>query len=162
MGEHSASAIWTGPCGRLVVYVADDYVTALDWLAPGADRAPEHPLAAEAVRQLAAWFEDPGGRFDLPLAPPATAFQCRVRAALQAIPPGQTRSYGELAAALNTAPRAIGGACRANPLPIIVPCHRVVARAGVGGFCGQWGAGESIERKQRLLAFERGAVGPAG
>lgn len=157
MSEHTANAIWTGPCGRLAVHVADDYVTALDWLPSGDDRSPDHPLAAEAVRQLAAWFEDPGRGFDLPLAPPATAFQRRVRAALQAIPPGATCSYGELAAVLGTAPRAIGGACRANPIPIIVPCHRVVARDGIGGFSGQWGRGEPIERKQRLLALERGA-----
>lgn len=150
------SAIWTGPCGRLAVHVADDYVTEIDWLPAGRDRSPVHPLAAETVRQLAAWFEDPERGFDLPLAPPATAFQRRVRAALQAIPPGETCSYGELATALGTAPRAIGGACRANPIPIIVPCHRVVARDGIGGFGGQWGTGEPIERKQRLIAHERG------
>lgn len=156
MDASSASAIWTGPCGRLALQVADDFVTGLDWLPPGPDRAPGHPLAAEAIRQIAAWFEEPRRHFDLPLAPAPTAFQRRVRAAMQAIGAGETRSYGELAAALGTAPRAIGGACRCNPIPLIVPCHRVVARAGIGGYGGRWGEGEPVERKAWLLAFERG------
>lgn len=149
-------AIWTSPCGRLGVRVADDYVTAVDWLPAGPDRAADHPLAAEAVRQLAAWFEDPRRSFQLPLAPAPTPFQRRVREAMRAIAPGETRTYGQLAAELATAPRAIGGACRCNPITLVVPCHRVVAQDGIGGYGGDWGAGPAIDQKARLLAFERG------
>ena len=82
--------------------------------------------------------------FDLPLAPEGTAFQKRVYAAMQRIPFGGMRSYGELAAELGSAARAVGGACGSNPLPIVIPCHRVVAAGGgLGGFSG--GAGASTK-----------------
>ncbi len=159
MSAVAGRAVWTSPCGRLVIEVADEHVTALDWLAPGPERRPDqppdHPLAAEALRQVQRWFDDPAHRFDLPLAPAASAFRGRVRAALQAIEPGTTRTYGDLARELGTAPRAVGGACRNNPISLIVPCHRVVARSGIGGYAGAWGTGASIDRKNQLLAFER-------
>jgi len=87
-----------------------------------------------------------------PLSMPHTPFQSRMRAALLAIPFGKTRTYGELAAALNSAPRAIGQALGANPLPLLIPCHRILAANGIGGFsCG-------LGWKRRLLAFEGVAV----
>lgn len=86
------------------------------------------------------------------LAAPRNRFQAMLRMALLAIPAGQTRSYGELAAELGSAPRAVGQALGANPLPLLVPCHRVVAAKGIGGFSG------GLDWKQRLLAFERGAL----
>lgn len=151
-------AIWNGPLGRLGVRVADDFVTGVEWLPPGRACPATHPLAAETVRQLAAWFEDPAGGFELPLAPAPTAFQRRFRALLCAVPPGEVRTYGEIAAALASAPRAVGGACGANPITIIVPCHRVVAADGIGGYGGDWGAGRAVEFKRRLLELERQAV----
>lgn len=151
-------AIWNGPLGRLGVRVADDFVTAVEWLAPGRGRAASHPLAAEAVRQLGAWFEDPARGFELPLAPAPSPFQRRFREVLCAVPPGEVRTYGELAAALASAPRAVGGACGANPITIIVPCHRVVAANGIGGYGGDWGEGPAVAFKQRLLEMERQAV----
>lgn len=157
MSEIQATAIWTSPCGRVGIEVADDYITALDWLEPGPDRLPEHPLAAEALRQVRAWFEDPRHGFDLPLAPPSTPFRGRVRAALEAIEPGTTRTYGDVAGELGTAARAIGGACRSNPISLIVPCHRVVGQAGIGGYAGVWGEGAPVDRKSELLALERAA-----
>ena len=98
---------------------------------------------------LAAWFA--GHIAPLPpLAAPRTPFQARLRAALLDIPFGETVTYGELAERLGTAPRAVGQALGANPLPIIIPCHRILAKDGLGGFaCG-------LEWKQRLLDFERG------
>ncbi len=82
-----------------------------------------------------------------------TPFQRRVWRALQDIPPGQTRSYGELAARLGSGARAVGNACRRNPVPLIVPCHRVVGAHGPGGFSGQTG-GAALQRKLWLLAHE--------
>lgn len=85
-----------------------------------------------------------------PLADAATPFQARMRSALLAIPPGEVRTYGELAAALATSPRALGQALGANPLPLMIPCHRVIAADGLGGFSA------GLKWKQQLLNFERG------
>ena len=92
-------------------------------------------------------------QFDITLAPAATEFQQRFRQALLAIPFGTTKTYGELAKQLNSSPRAIGAACRANRIPIIVPCHRVVAANGIGGYAGET-EGELITRKRWLLDHE--------
>jgi len=121
------------------------------WLDRGAPTVPEAPAGHPMRRWLDAYFA--GGTMPLPpLAPPATPFQARLRQALWAIPRGATVSYGELAARLGTAPRALGQALRANPLPVLVPCHRVVARNGLGGFaCG-------LEWKRKLLAWETGGL----
>lgn len=118
-------------------------------------RKPADPLLLETLLRLEAYFAGATADFsDLPLAPEGTPFQHRVWAALRAIPPGSTRRYGQLAADLDTAARAIGGACRANPLLLVVPCHRVVASTGDGGFMGA-SDGDWPRRKQQLLAHER-------
>jgi methylated-DNA-[protein]-cysteine S-methyltransferase len=92
--------------------------------------------------------------FDLPVAPHGSAFQCRVWDALRAIPPGETRTYGDLAQLLGSSARAIGQANGANPIPIVIPCHRVVAAAGrLGGYSG----GEGAATKRVLLDLERRA-----
>jgi len=89
-----------------------------------------------------------------PLAAPASPFQQKMRAGLLAIPFGEVRCYGELAAALGTAPRAMGQALGANPLPLLIPCHRVVAANGLGGFaCG-------VTWKKKLIDFESGFSAP--
>lgn len=120
-----------------------------------AEDSPNPALAAEAARQLAAWLEDPTTRFELPLAAAGTPFQRRVWAAIAAIPCGETRSYGEIARELGSSARAVGGACGANPLPIIVPCHRVIAADGrLGGFAHSDG-GFLLEVKRWLLQHER-------
>lgn len=130
------------------------------FLADGsAARKPADPLLLETMLRLDAYFAGVTADFsDLPLAPEGTPFQHRVWAALRAIPPGTTRRYGELAAVLGTAARAIGGACRANPLLLLVPCHRVVASTGAGGFMGA-SVGDWPRRKQYLLAHERSNFG---
>ena len=92
------------------------------------------PLAQKVCEQLAAYFADPDFHFDLPLQPGGTAHQNKVWQAMCAIPRGKTRSYGDVATQLGSSPRAVGQACGANPIPIIIPCHRVVGKAGMGGF----------------------------
>lgn len=116
-------------------------------------------IPAAVTAELAAYFADPGHRFELPLRVTGTPFQRRVWAALRAIAPGRTRTYGDLAAELGTSPRAVGGACRANPCPIVVPCHRVVGAAGLGGFAGDT-SGHKVAVKRWLLRHE-GAESPA-
>ncbi len=142
------------PLGRLGVITDCGVLLRLDWLEKGPARWPRDGFARTVGEALTAWFEQPGELPALPLAPAATAFQARVRAALQAIPVGQTRTYGDLANELGSAPRAVGGACRTNPLPVIVPCHRVVARSGLGGYSGDWERGAALCCKQRLLDLE--------
>jgi methylated-DNA-[protein]-cysteine S-methyltransferase len=124
-------------------------------LASGPASGSQRELATEAARQINAWIADPTTRFDLPLAGAGTPFRRSVWAAIAAIPLGETRSYGELAAALASAPRAVGQACGANPLPLIVPCHRVIAADGsLGGFARERG-GFLLDVKRWLLAHER-------
>lgn len=147
-------AILAFPCTALGLRVDADALVAVDFLPRRTPpQAPRGALAREAARQLQAYLRDPAFRFEIPLAPGGTDFQRRVWGAISAIAAGATRSYSDLAADLRSAPRAVGGACRANPLPVVVPCHRVVARAGLGGFMG--GTGEAtLSIKRWLLAHE--------
>ena len=129
-------------------------IHSIEYLEPGLEVKPANALAAEAGRQLRAYLADSGFAFGLPLRPSGTAFQRRVWGAIAAIPAHQTKSYGELARALHNAPRAVGQACGANPFPLVVPCHRVIASDGaLGGFARQRG-GFLLEIKRWLLAHE--------
>jgi methylated-DNA-[protein]-cysteine S-methyltransferase len=133
-----------------------DQITGIDYLEAQGEVAPKTPLAKEAARQLRAWLKDPRFEFGLPLAPAGTHFQRRVWQQISAIPAGRTKSYGEVAAAIGSGPRAVGNACGANPYPLVVPCHRVVgANQGLGGFARQRG-GFLLEIKKWLLAHEHG------
>ncbi|MDR3351967.1 MAG: methylated-DNA--[protein]-cysteine S-methyltransferase [Zoogloeaceae bacterium] len=135
-------------------------VTEIRFLEPCAERAPVLPLAREAAQQLAAWLGDARCRFDLPMRMRGSPFQQRVWAQIRAIPLGETRTYGALARMLESAPRPVGGACGANPLPVLVPCHRVVARdGGLGGFSRKRG-GFLLDIKRWLLAHETAATRP--
>lgn len=116
-------------------------------------KSPDTGMAKRIVAQLEAWFADGRFVFDLPVRFDGTAFQQRVWKSLQSIPAGSTMYYGELAQKIDSGPRAIGGACRRNPVPIVVPCHRVVAKQGPGGFDGAT-SGRNISVKQWLLAHE--------
>ncbi len=133
-------------------------VWALPDLAWHEERLNASLLPAAIRAALARYFRDGRAGLDLPLAPAGTPFQDRVWQALRAIPPGSTRTYGELARELGTSARAIGGACRANPCLIAVPCHRVVARDSLGGFAGQRG-GKRLAVKRWLLRHEGAAAG---
>ena len=139
---------------RLGLTLRDGRLHGIDFLRAGEPlRPPADPTAREAVRQLEAYFGDPRVVFRFPLAPAPTAFQQSVRAALCAIPPGRTRTYGQVARDLGSAPRAVGGGCRANPVPLMVPCHRVLAAGDRGGFMGQR-QGPAIAIKRWLLRHE--------
>lgn len=146
-------AVLRVPFGALGI-VAGETLAAIDFLRRGfPERPPRTPLTREVCAQLTAYLSDPRFDFDLPLASAGSAHQQRVWRALRRIPPGRTLSYGELAARLQSGARAVGGACRANPVPVVIPCHRVVAQADIGGFLG----GTSPARlsiKRWLLAHE--------
>jgi methylated-DNA-[protein]-cysteine S-methyltransferase len=152
-------AVAPTPVGLIGLRMAGDAVTEVNFLDPGSDTKAGSGAAAKALHRLLAYFEHPQSAFDLPLELVGTRFQRRVWAALRTIPSGSVVTYGELARRLGTAPRAIGGACRANPCPILVPCHRVVATHGQGGYAGTT-AGLWLEIKTWLLRHE-GNTGPA-
>ena len=136
--------------GPLSVTELDGAIAALDW-GTRAARPRRTPLLAEAARQLKAYLAGRLRSFDLPLNLAGSPFQRRVFEAMRAIPYGAVLSYGDLARALDSAPRAIGGACGANPLPILVPCHRVVAsHHRLGGYSGHGG----LATKRFLLGLE--------
>jgi methylated-DNA-[protein]-cysteine S-methyltransferase len=139
--------------GDLTISEDDGAIVALDW-GRGRDQA-ETPLLRRARDQLQDYFDGKRLTFDLPLAPHGSAFQKRVWAALCTIPPGETRSYADIARAIGSAPRAVGGANGANPIPIVIPCHRVVAADGsLGGYSG----GEGPATKRFLLDLESRAL----
>ena len=133
-------------------------IIAIDYLSlSSAELAPASALAAEASRQLLAYVDDPEARFDLPLTRNGTAFEQRVWTTIAKIPAGQVRTYGDVAKLVRSVPRAVGGACARNPLPLIIPCHRVVAAGGrIGGFMGGTDAAP-LAIKRWLLRHEGAA-----
>jgi len=160
----SWQAVVAAPGFYLGVHCNDDEITGIHFLEPQAEVAPRSPLAQEAVRQLRLWLADPGHVFTLPLAPAGTHFRRKVWQQIAAIPPGATRTYGDIAKAVGSAPRAVGGACGANPYPVVVPCHRVVAadkgfNDGLGGFARERG-GFLLDVKRWLLAHEGNSDAP--
>ena len=153
--EKPFQAVVAAPTFCLGVRCDEAEILGLEFLPPRAEQAPTNALAAETVRQLRAYLADAGFAFSLPLQPAGTRFQRRVWEQIAQIPSHQTRSYGEVAKAIRSAPRAVGQACGANPYPIVVPCHRVVAAGGaLGGFSRQGGE-FFLDVKRWLLAHER-------
>lgn len=172
--------MWTtldSPVGPLRLVVHRDAVTAIEFSGavpsssphsssaraaaasagrPAGERDPDDPLLRETVRQLSAYFEGGLKEFDLPLAPAGTPFQLRVWEQLRGIGYGETATYGDVARRLGmtaAASRAVGLANGRNPVPIVVPCHRVVGASGaLTGYAG------GVERKQLLLDLEQGAL----
>ena len=144
------------PFGRMRLTCTTDAVLLLEYLAPDAPLIPpESAMCRDVATQLHAYCADPAHAFSLPLANSGTAFQRRVHTLLQQIPCGQTRTYGDAAAELHSAARAVGQACAANPFAPIVPCHRIVARHGLGGFAHSTAAdGHLLAIKRWLLRHE--------
>lgn len=137
------------PLGDLTLSEEDGAIVSLDW-GRVAEQQPT-PLLRDAADQLQDYFDGKRRHFQIPLAPHGTPYQRRVWAELQRIPPGETRSYGDIARALASGPRAVGQANGRNPIPIIIPCHRVVGADGsIGGYSGLDGA----DTKRFLLDLE--------
>lgn len=140
------------PIGVIHLRADADRLVSLTIGAPGGTDDDPSPLIREALAQLRAYFDRRLVAFDLPYAPPRSARGLVLRDAIAAIPPGRTLSYGALAALAGSSPRAIGQACARNPLPILIPCHRVLAS---GGGIGHYSAGSGTATKRWLLDHER-------
>ncbi len=137
------------PVGDLTLFAEDDAIVALEW-GWGSHQDPS-PLLIRAKAALDAYFdEDAPLPADLPLNPHGTAYRQKVWAALRQIPLGETRSYGQIAALAGGSARAVGGANATNPIPILIPCHRVLGSAGLGGYSG----GDGLATKRYLLDLE--------
>ncbi|WGI22539.1 methylated-DNA--[protein]-cysteine S-methyltransferase [Amylibacter sp. IMCC11727] len=136
------------PVGVLGLIEVDGAITQLVW--DGWNEGARTPVLKEGLAQLEAYFAGELEWFDLPLAPKGTEFQQQVYAAMSAIPRGQTLTYGDIANALGVPAQPVGQACGSNPIPVIIPCHRVVGADGLGGFSGDGG----VEMKVKLLQGE--------
>lgn len=147
MTTHRLSIV--SPLGPLTVTERDGALAELDWRGGGSGDGS--PLLTEAQRQLAAYFAGKLASFDLPVAPAGTPHQREVWRAMQEIPSGEYRTYGALAAVIGSSARAVGTACGRNPIPIVIPCHRVLAAGGrIGGYSGAGGTAT----KRYLLSLE--------
>ena len=150
----NANVSWTSfpsPVGTLTVFAVNNRLTAIEWgRAPACPRNAV-PLLEDVRRQLDQYFDGKRENFDLPLAPAGGDFQLSVWRAMCDIPYGATRTYGDLADALDNSARAVGTACGKNPIPIVIPCHRVVGAKGkLTGYSG----GAGVETKAYLLRLE--------
>lgn len=152
----SYSAIIPAPFAMLGIRCSAQHLQKVDFLpaSTAMQAAGSGTLATEVSRQLQAWLLDASFGFDLPYQLQGTPFQTRVWQAIATIPSGQTLSYQQLSANIGSVARAVGGACGRNPLPIIIPCHRVLAKNGLGGFNLSTGH-EMLAIKRWLLAHER-------
>jgi methylated-DNA-[protein]-cysteine S-methyltransferase len=147
-------AVLKAPFAALGIQIVDNKLHAIHFLPADTPRlAPVCDLSQHICTALEQYFADPAYIFDLPLNWVGTAHQLKVWHALTQLPVGHTATYGQLAQQLNSSPRAVGQACGANPLPIIVPCHRVVAAQGRGGFMHAT-SGAPLDYKAWLLSHE--------
>ena len=137
----------------LAITTTDRGLAGIDYVHDLPAQDPADKLAKEVVRQLECYFEDPQWHFDLPLDLAGTPFQHRLWRALSKVPAGTTDTYGQLASRLSSGAQAVGQACRRNPVPVVVPCHRIVSLQGMGGYAGEVD-GEKMAIKRALLAHE--------
>lgn len=139
---------------RLAIYTGNNKLRAVSFVSGKTPlKAATDAFTREVVSQLNSYFADPTFEFDLALELNGTEYQQRVWQTLQTCASGTVWSYGALAKRIHSAPRAVGGACRRNPVPIVVPCHRVVAAQGLGGYAGHT-QGSYMAIKQWLLQHE--------
>ena len=139
------------PVGTISIFDHDDAICAVEWGRAAEGDGDSSPVLDEAVRQVKAYFAKELRAFDLPLDPAGSPFQKAVCRAMTAIPFGEQLTYGDIAEALGQSALAVGGACGHNPIPIIIPCHRVV---GAGGAMTGFSGGAGVETKVWLLRHE--------
>lgn len=154
--EKDFDAIIAAPFGAVGIRAQDDFLVEVELLATTQPEKPSVDVFVQNVaNQLKQYFHNPKAALDVPYVVKGTPFQKRVWRAIAAIPSGQTLSYGELAAKVGSGPRAVANVCGANQVPLVIPCHRVVAKNGLGGF--MQGKDNGLRVKQWLLDHEKGA-----
>ena len=142
------------PFAHLALVLDDGDLVAIDFISASAKEIrPETAQAKDIVRQIRDYCQRSVRKFDVKLRLQGTDFQKSVWREMQKIPSGKVKTYGDLAKILNTSPRAVGNACRKNPVPLIVPCHRIVAAGGIGGYGGVT-SGRVLNIKRQLLQHE--------
>ncbi|QNA90362.1 methylated-DNA--[protein]-cysteine S-methyltransferase [Massilia sp. Dwa41.01b] len=161
-GSELFSAIVAAPFGAIGVRTEGERLRELVYLQPRfEEKSAENATAEAAARQVEAYLRDPDFRFELPLFEAGSAFQKRVWDAISAIPRGTVRTYGNIAKEIGSAPRAVGQACGANWFPLVIPCHRVTAAAGLGGFASNDDEnGFHLSVKRWLLRHEGATASP--
>lgn len=154
MENKDYQAILQLPIGKVGIRATQQHLLSIDYVDnKTALLKPKTTMAKETVEQLLCYFADPTYAFNVPMALQVKPFQQQVLSALQQIPIGKTQTYSDLAKLLKTNPRPIGNACRTNPIPIIIPCHRVIAENGLGGYSGET-TGRLLDIKRWLLQHE--------
>ncbi|MGX4641972.1 methylated-DNA--[protein]-cysteine S-methyltransferase [Massilia sp. SYSU DXS3249] len=161
-GSELFSAIVAAPFGAMGIRTEGERVREMVYLQPRfEEKAPENAVAELAARQVEHYLLDPDFRFDLPLFETGSAFQKRVWGAISAIPRGSVLTYGRIAKEIGSAPRAVGQACGANWFPLVIPCHRVTAAGGLGGFSNNDDEnGFHLSVKRWLLRHEGATASP--
>lgn len=161
-GSELFSAIVAAPFGAIGIRTEGERVREMVYLQPRfEEKGAENPVAELAARQVAHYLLDPDFRFDLPLFDTGSAFQKRVWGAISAIPRGSVLTYGRIAKNIGSAPRAVGQACGANWFPLVIPCHRVTAAGGLGGFSNNDDEnGFHLAVKRWLLRHEGATASP--
>jgi methylated-DNA-[protein]-cysteine S-methyltransferase len=161
-GSTLFNAIVPAAFGAIGIRTQDARVHELVYLPPSFEaKEADNEVAAQAALQVAQYLADPDFRFDLPLLEAGTDFQRRVWSEIAAIPRGNVKTYGQVARLIGSAPRAVGQACGANWFPLIIPCHRVTASGGLGGFSNQDDEnGFHLSVKRWLLRHEGATASP--
>lgn len=147
------------PFADLGIRLENDRLAAVEFIAPQKERLPGDIAGIEICQRIRHYLDDPlqNDCRDIPCSYTGTPFQVKVWKALRNIPTGRVLTYGELADRLDTSARAVGNACRKNPIPVVIPCHRVVAASGIGGYAGAT-HGSLFAIKRWLLKHEGVAV----
>ncbi|PKO51370.1 MAG: cysteine methyltransferase [Betaproteobacteria bacterium HGW-Betaproteobacteria-2] len=154
MTTQDFDAIIPAPFGAIGIRTRDDFLLGVELMPEQrAEKIPQHRFAQSVIRQLQQYLNNPGTSLDIPCAVQGTPFQKRVWQAIARIPAGETLTYSELARMAGSGPRAVANACGANHVPLVVPCHRVVAKHGLGGF--MQGQESGLRIKRWLLNHER-------
>ena len=149
------AGIIISPIGKLGLIVTDHKLTTIHFLPSNTPLLPpQNPIAVKIIAIINQYFYNPKTTFDIPIHAMGTPLQQQIWQALQLIPPGQTMTYGQVAALVGTSPRIVGNACRRNPIPLVIPCHRVLAKAGLGGYFGV-GQEHFLQIKRWLLQHEQ-------
>lgn len=155
MDKH-LDAIISVPFGAVGIRTKDEFLVGLELIdTPQAEKISDHPFVQYVASQLSQYFANPQTSLEIPIAVSGTPFQKRVWKAIAAIPAGKTLSYGELAEKVGSGPRAVANVCGANQVPLVIPCHRVVAKNGLGGF--MQGKENGLAVKKWLLDHEKQA-----